>query len=393
MGWWLFAFRHPVAEEPLAKSSNATQIEPLPTEKLMPAPTLPDREQLRQALAGDTALMLQLIEEWDLDAELLQNAGFTEAMRLPRPAYLRSRLLGRLLLRSSQEELGRLREQARSRLVIDALGRPHAPSCRSGRYLPQTYASATFLLALLEPEQIIALPQGFREQKGLFSSPRYSEVPEDASRYQTEKLYLFQPETAFISHTYSHPDTIKALQAQGIGVFSHGDLFSVGEINEALLKIGHMTNRPLKAELLTLFMEAALLAIDNIRAVSKNAAPPERGLVVSLHHRFSLPGTRSLTHNLLLQMGIDNHALARSFSCGIRDWAIPVSEEQILYYNPDRLIVITEEKSDRNTFFQTHPALSAFFHKTAFLNEAVQSSPTQYCILGYYDLTHSLLNR
>ena len=220
-----------------------------------------NRGTLKKALDGDVGLITQLIADWEVDAQLLELSGRTSIKRLPREQYLRSQIIGRQILNLPSDSLQRVRDLERDSIVIDDLGMPlefcHTPQ----RILPQTFVSASVLLALTTPQQIAALPKGLRGLKSLFPEALTNQIPYDLDRYHSEKLFLSAPEVAFVAD-YSNPSLLSALQAQGIRLFTLKHTNRIEEVAHVLKRIGHVVDRSLEAELLTMFMEAAMFAIE-----------------------------------------------------------------------------------------------------------------------------------
>ena len=73
---------------------------------------------------------------------------------------------------------------------------------------------------------------------------------------------------------------------------------------------------------------------------------------------------------------------------------IPITEEEIVAYNPDRLILMTDTKNTvANKICQSDAiqSTSAYQkHQIFFIPEDVQMTPSQYLVLAYYDLTAAL---
>lgn len=363
--WWWFAFAFspthtPTTNDLSAQSSQASQSH------LISMLTPLNREMLQKALAGDTALMIKLIANWDIDAQLLELAGHADVKRLPRHSYLRSQVLGRPLTNSKSSD---------------------------PKFLPQTYVAASLLLALTETKQIVALPKGLRQHTHLFPLALTKEIPLDIDRYNAETLYLAQPQVAFVAH-YSHPALIEVLRNQGVQLFTMNHLDSVKNIQSTLLQVGQVINRPHEAELLAMFMEAAMFAIDNrmsaLRQSWSNQEFPNV-LFVYYHHQYTTPTPQALTGQLLQRLGISQSPSELSSANG---WTIPIHQEQIVNLNPRCLIVATpypqavKEQFDLNPAFADVPAIKQ--GNVFFVDEVVQQFPSQYVVLAYYDLFQAL---
>src|SRR5690606_7206820 len=90
-----------------------------------------------------------------------------------------------------------LESQARSLIIFDDEGIPFQPSTTQQIFLPQTFVSASFLLALASPQEIAALPKGMRAQTHLYPKVLTDQIPLDTGRTNSEQLYRLHPGTAF----------------------------------------------------------------------------------------------------------------------------------------------------------------------------------------------------
>ncbi len=158
--WWTVAFRHSFWKLETQIGSKTLPIEfPKPRSPLLSSL---HREELIKALQGDFALMAKKIIEWDADAVLLEVAGAKNMRRLSSRQILKSHYLARKIEANINT------------------GSQH-------KFLPQTYASATFLLTLLQPEAIAALPAGFRNDTRLFPRELTDRIPFNLDRFEMEK--------------------------------------------------------------------------------------------------------------------------------------------------------------------------------------------------------------
>lgn len=385
--WWGVAFKSAPQTQPVriieAHQPSTPQL------PLFSSLTQLHRDELQKALAGNTSLMAKMIADWDVDAQLIEDAGYNHTKRLPGKSYLRSQVLGRMLTQSKPRRLERLREQMRAKSVTDDAENTLDLAKAPRRFLPQTYGAASFLLALQDPKQIVALPRGLREQTQLFPVEVTSQVPIDVDRFNSEKLYLAKPDVAFIAH-YSHPAMVDALRSQGIPLFTITKLDTIEDIKNALMKLGQVINRSFEAELMAIFMDAALLAIDNRMMALKEAKKASaRILFVNYHNQFSLPGARTLTGQLLQRAGISQMMAGTSF-----DWLIPIDQESIVNFNPDCLIVATTNRQEAKTQLQQNPALSHLpvvqNQKVVFVDENIQQFPSQHIVLAYFDIYQAI---
>jgi len=399
-GWWAFAFNKASTDQtPLAKRQDL-MVSPSPI-ALDTAITAIDRHLLQEALAGDYRLMARLIADWDIDAQILTTKGFQGIARLSHSDFLQSQSLIRTL--QSKEAAGKSRSlyQIAHPFVIDDVGSVIHTRQPDRNFLPQTYVAASFLLALVPPHQIVALPRNLRNETHLYPLSLTSQIPLDIDRYQGEKLFQARPDIAFVAH-YSHPDTIQALRNQGILLYTMKDLTTLPDISEELLRVGAVANKPLEAELLKLFIDAAIIALDNQQVVfvkhfEQCTQKLPTVLVVNYHHTFSVPTMKTLTGQLLSRMqAID---LSLKYAAERRhenEWMAMIDRERLLKLDPDFLIVATDHvQALEDELYHDHSlqGLSAIRNRRLIVvNHAIQNSPSQYVVLAYHDLIHALMN-
>lgn len=385
VGWWALAFSPAFNQTQLTlNSQHSSHHKPSLLTILSPI----HREVLQEALSGDIGLMTQLIADWDIDAQLMEAEG-QQAKRLSAPSYLRSQVLGRQLMTSQPQRLARLREKTRSTEVKDDLDKPINLQKPLEKFLPQTYMAASFLLALTNPENIVALPKGLRGHSHLFSPSLTNAIPIDIDQFSIETLHAASPDVAFVAH-YSHPSLLKTLKAQEIPLFTLTKMNSLQHITDALIRIGHVINRNLEAELMSHFMEAAMLAIDNrVLALQQSWGDDLPQIVVLNYHlQYALPTRNTLTGQLLLRMGITNNLGNLTDN---KDWSVPIGHEQILQLDPDCLIISTWQ---RHSLEKKLVQDLAFLPRAniCFIDETVQQFPSQYIVLAYYDLFDAIVS-
>lgn len=312
--------------------------------------------------------MTHLIADWDIDAQLLQIAGHEQIKRLPRHTYLRSQVIGRQLAQTS----GQL---------------------QAVRILPQTHASASFALALAAPDQIVALPSGIRKQTHLFPQHLTNQIPLDIDRYNAETLFLAHPEVAFVAH-YSHPAIVNALENQGIQLIHLNSIDTIPDIRSTLLEVGKVINKPMEADLLAIFMDAAMIAIDNCLLPLKESLKTPV-LFLYHHNQYTIPTVRTLTGQMLQRIGIHNGGNAIPEVAQEKEWLVPLNHEQIAALNPQSLIIATADALSLQLQLQHDPALAQVAAiqqgRVHFVDESVQQFPSQYIVLAYYDIAHALV--
>lgn len=389
--WWFFAFKGDLSEPVSAVLWNKQKQKKHSTILKYLSPL--QRDVLHTALAGNYDLMIQLITDWDHDAQIIEQLGLPEIKRLQKNDFLRCQLLARQIKNriSSDEQL-----HYDLTHVTDDMGKLFDLSISYRRFLPQSYVAASFLLALTEPESIVALPQGLRDQKSIYPQKITDLIKLDVDRYNTEKLYEARPEIAFVAD-YSHPSTIQALGSQGIPLFTLKHVNSPEDIQHALIKIGRIANRPLEAELLYYFVEAAMHAIDNrftlLNSEFNQTDKSPKVLFLKHHLTFSTPTSQTLTGKLLKRLGVKDlfgdESTKNKFA-----WTIPIHLEQILQIDPDYIIIGTNNLHASRKNILKEPVFRKLFNmknkQISFVEDAVQESPSQYMVLAYYDLFAAL---
>ena len=390
--WWTVAF----SSRDVRSSSSiaATIAEP---------PTLPpfysslseiNRDTLKTALAGDTNLMTQLLSAWDVDAKLMRSEGVETAQRLTEPELLQAHKLAHQLQNCTTSELNELRQLTRAKEIIDDTGQPFNLTHWSHKnFLPQTHASASILLALIEPKHIVALPRGIRQESHIYPRSLLSQIPLDADRYQSEKLFNSHPDLAFIAH-YSLPSTVTALRNQGIEVFAHNQTDKIPDIIDGVVRMSHTVNRPLKGQLMAIFMKGAIMAIDNRAQLIQQSSDqwPSRVLYLNAYSNYSTPTARTLTAHLLNRLKLDHLISERESNQGSSEFSRTITLEEVVSLNPEYVLLSTTQKnrSQLTQRLMKEPALGRVEavqqgHVIA-VDESIQSSPSQYVVLAYFDL-------
>lgn len=354
----------PSHEQPLSLTFNAPSIPAIPATLYADLSSL-DRNAIHRALLGDYALMGHLIADWEIDAQILQQKGFTEIKHLSPKAYLQSQILTRQLTTLSQENTKRT-------------------------FFPQTYVAASFLLALLEPNQIVALPSGLREHTHLFPCEMTRLIPYDSNHTHAEALFLARPEMAFVA-PYSNPAFVNVLRNQGIPICLIPSSNTPEEIIALTRALGQSIGQPEKAELMALFIEAGMYALDNRWSALRNSCWKEslpRFLVIKAQAGYALPTLKTLTGQLLARMNLDHSNDASS-------WNLPISREAILQNDPHSLIISTIDKNASQEDLKKDRALSDLkalqLGNVFFIDETVQQCASQHLILAYYDLFEAVL--
>ncbi len=352
--WWSLAFKEngakplPFEKKKLHSKETALILSPF------------SRELIQQALSGDLKTIVSLIQEWQTDADLLEVQGVKEVKTLSKEKYLRALSIGRHLSLSKEET--------------------------AHRFLPQTYASASILLALSDVDEIVSIPKGLRDLTTIYPKALTDQIPLNSERDSSEKLYLKKPDLAFVSN-YSHPSTLKALENQGIALFTLPSLETIQEIIDTIGQLGEITDHPLKGELLQIFVEATFLAIDN----RIQSTPAKKILFLTHMNTFSLPGKKTLTGQLLTRLGISSWGPQALLEEKNNDWSIPLSIEQIVNYEPDSLIISSFEQESIKHKMNTEKGFQKLPKNLIFVDEVIQTFPSQFIALAYFDLAKAYL--
>ncbi len=326
--------------------------------------------------------MVDLIKQWDAEASKIDGA-----QKLSTEDFMRSQHLAKVLLESSQEELSTLREAHRLRTITDDNNNIIRMPAHLDRFLPQTYVSASLLLSLSDHRNIIAIPRGMRTESHLYPFDIMNKIPIDTDRFNVEKIYQRRPQIAFVSN-YSLPSMLQVFRKQNIPLFFLNNLDSIPDIRHAIARIGHITNRPFKAELLNIFIDAALIAIDNTVLHTKR---PSSLLYLNIYSGYATPAPGTLTNRFLKRLHIQ-HPFPQKCSHMKK---IALTREDIVMLDPECIIVSIPQK---------HNAIRTILNDRAFQNlravknnrifavdEIAQESSDHHIVLAYYDLAQILL--
>lgn len=395
MGWWIFALC-PTAPLPVPLSSDLSpsQFSILQSSTVLQNLSPLPRDALQRALAGHFPSMLAFIDQWDQDAEILIQQGVPGIQRLPYDTYFQAHLLGSLMQNCSGKFLRNLNACMHQAWIKDNSGRIFHNKNNFCRFLPQTHMAASFLLAIAPSHEIIALPKGLRQFQQLYSAEQLASIPEDIDLMDNEKLFLQNPDLAFIA-SYSHPLALEVLHNHKIHLCSIDSIHQVTEIRDALLKIGHSSNHLLEAQLLAIFMDACFLSIDNrLQALqtclAKSFRSPLRLLYLSHWQYGSLPTTKSLAGQLLVRALRYCPHLLSFVPESQSEWRIPFEQEKIIQFDPDILILSTPVSISPLMSIAVEQTKAFQSQHIFYVDEIVQNSPTQYVVLAYFDLFQAL---
>lgn len=391
VGWWGVVFHRPT---PHSDSTPATLF--VSRAAVLPSYLAPiDRDRLRQALGGDVEIMVRLMADWDVEAQLLEAEGISPVERLPQEDFQQAQRIGRLMLQAHPEQISSLDRELQPFFITDDAGRVIDLRSSYHRFLPQTQAAASILLALLDPKEIVALPSGLRKLKQLYSEKTTQPIALDMDPYNAEAIHLMRPEVAFVAH-YSLPATVEALKHRNVRLFELNEIKTIEAIRKSIVRVGHVVGRPLKATLLSTFMEAALKAIDNrlvrSRQLSKGSTP-SRVLYLSYYTSFHTPTPQSLTGQLLQRLTLK--PLVSPKNNDSTEWDIPLDKESLAALAPDAIIISSPHGPGVRTLllstpaFQQLPAVQQGCIRL--VDDEIQQCPSQYLALAYCDLATAIM--
>jgi ABC-type Fe3+-hydroxamate transport system substrate-binding protein len=385
LGWWALAFQHQ------APSIHVSAPIACDLASLMPQLSPILRSELHQALAGDHAKMLQLIIQWDHDASILENQKIADIQRLPLEQYSYACHLGQLLQTTSALQRQHLNYQLRLDTICDDSHQRLILKDEHRRFLPQTFVSASILLALSDPTAIVALPRQIRNLSQLYSPLLLKQVKPNLEEYSLEQLFLNRPDLSFVS-PYSHPATLSALKSLGLHLYVIKNINTLAEIQTTILKLGHACNKPLEAALQAIFLQACLVNVDNrLHALSTHRQHPKKVLYLYGGHSYALPTSKCLVGQLLKRAFVHLPTLQYSSIEAAHAWQVPCELETIAHESPDYLIVAIPHL-DANLKQKIHSDLSSFLHSRPifYIDEVIQSAADQYIALAYFDLFEAL---
>lgn len=343
------------------------------------------RSKWHRALTGDVRTMLELLAEWQAEAQFLEihakARGETLLPSIPLAHFLRAQELAHKIL---AREKGLYHAVADYEWQDDDGGIPLILPKPPTRFLPQTEHAATLLLTLCPPKQIVALPARMRTLP-LFPASFLECIPHDIDRHHSESLFALNPDVAFIAH-YTQASTVQTLRQQEITPFLITRLNSLEEVLDTIIKVGHVVGQPEKAELLTLFVQAGMATLDNrLSLLDTPALQNQNPLYLYAFSTLYAPTNRSLAGQLALRLGI-NQVLDTHAS---KEWSIPLSKERLQACAPS-WVVFSLRDPQVNALLSQHALLqgtpAALNNQIFVVDEAFQDSPTHFLLLAYFDL-------
>lgn len=395
LGWWGIA--HYFQNRPRIVELNYTRPTSSNSSSALQFLSELKREELVSALEGNFSTMTRLLISWDVDAEILEQSGYSGIQRLPKDKLLTSCRYANQLFNGSEAHIRAMRLEHEVPIVIDDTGAEFSAKLCQGSTLPQTYAAASIILALKGCEAISALPHGFRQYQNLFPNRNLKDIKLDCDKFHAEAIARNRPGIAFVAD-YSNPALLEVLKNQGIPTFMFCKMNSIATIMNAIERIGYLTDSSIEATILTTFMEGALLNIDNRLAVFKQERLPfPKLLFLYFYDRWLIPSDENLTGELLKRLQFEYQTMNEDAKSTAYRWMKPLTQEQMIRYDPSHLIIAVNiaQPSCLSELLQSSPLdkLTASINKNVRIIDAeVQQSNSQHVVLAYYDLFQAFIS-
>jgi iron complex transport system substrate-binding protein len=213
------------------------------------------------------------------------------------------------------------------RTLRDAGGNQLTIRQRPARIVSQTLGTDEILLAICQPERIVAFSK-------LALDPKYSNVVGEAraagapALQNAEAILQLNPDLIFVAH-YSRAEAIEQLQAAGAPAFRFENFDRIEDIKTNIRTVGHATGDDEQAESLVRRMDEELASI---RArIPQGGARPR---VMSYGYAGYTAGANTLFDDIIRHAGGTNVAAER----GINGFG-KISAEQLLEWQPDFIVV------------------------------------------------------
>jgi iron complex transport system substrate-binding protein len=212
------------------------------------------------------------------------------------------------------------------RTLRDAAGETLTIADRPCRIVSQTLGTDEILLAICEPQRIVAL-------SSLAEDDNYSNVAQQARQVAgrttqgVEPILRLQPDLIFVA-SYSRAETVQLLQASHAPVFRFAHFDSFADIKSNIHTIGYAIGNDAEAEALVRQMERSLAAV---RARVPEGKPPPR--IMS----FSPGGHTAGANTIFDDMVRAANAINVSAENGIKGFT-KISSEKVAEWRPDFIV-------------------------------------------------------
>lgn len=237
------------------------------------------------------------------------------------------------------------------RTLVDANGDRLTIAARPMRIASQTLGTDEILLAITQPERIVAFSK-------LATDPKYSNVAEQVLKMgapavqNAEDILQLDPDLIFVA-SYSRAETVAQLQAAGAPAYRFANFDRIEDIRMNIRAVGRATGDDERAADLVRQMDEELA---HIRA----RHPPEgkRPRVMSYGASGYTAGARTLFDDIIRHAGGTNISAENGIE-GFRK----ISAEQVLAWQPDYIVVSGsgegESMEDARRALLLNPAVAA----------------------------------
>lgn len=208
------------------------------------------------------------------------------------------------------------------------------------RIVSQTLATDEILLAICDPQRIVALSKEA-------DNPQYSNVLEEAKQVKgrvvgAEQILQTKPDLIFVA-SFSKAEFYELLKAANAPFFKFSNFNTVDEIKANIRIVGYAIGEDQKAEELVVKMESELEKIKS--RIPKNEKPI-RTMSYSLSGYTA--GANTLFDDILKTIGVVNVSTENQITSFTK-----ISSEQLTKWNPDVIIA----SADRNEIEQLRQSL------------------------------------
>jgi iron complex transport system substrate-binding protein len=210
--------------------------------------------------------------------------------------------------------------------LIDQSGRRVSLARQPTRIVSATLATDEILLALVEPERLLAVTYLATDARISNAAERAAAVPHKI-RADAEQILALRPDLVFVA-SYLRGEVVRLLQDAGLAVFQFREFDSIGAIQHNIRLVARAVGEEARAEALIAAMQARLQAV---AAQRRPDAPRPRVLYWGAPGYTAGRGTS--VDDIIRHAGGENAAAA----LGIVGFA-PLSAEQALALNPEVVV-------------------------------------------------------
>jgi iron complex transport system substrate-binding protein len=213
------------------------------------------------------------------------------------------------------------------RELRDAAGETLVIASRPKRIVSQALGTDEILLAICEPERIVAL-------SSLAEDGNYSNVVEEARRIAgrttqgAEQILRLEPDLIFVA-SYSRAETVQLLKASHAPVFRFANFNSIMDIKENIRTVGKAVGNESEAD-------ALIQKLDESLAAARRLVPPNKTpfRIMSFGQGGFTAGANTTFDEMVRAAGATNVSAENGI-----DGITKISVEKIIDWQPDFIIV------------------------------------------------------